>query len=367
MILHLEDVRLAAERPTVLIVCNQDIRAEYLTQKDLDRLHTFADWEWLQSEGGTGFGANDDPAAIARLVERASDVDAIVVCHGAPRIDAAIMERAPRLRLIGELEGDRFAYRIDTEAAWERGIHTVDTTNGSSYPVAEWALAMTILSLRNAGEQFRHMIEHQAYRRPTTDFGYAHGELYGKKVGLIGCGHIGRRLISFLKPFHCDIRVCDPYLPRELPDALGFLLTSLHVVLSDSDAVVCLAPLTPGTHRMIGRRELDLIQPGAVFVNVSRGPIVDPTALIERLSRGDIVAGLDVFDPEPIPADSPIKDLPNVFLSPHIAGVTAASRWCFFELMVDELDRFFHDHQTLYDLLPRTIANRRGEPVPRVE
>ncbi len=206
------------------------------------------------------------------------------------------------------------------------------------------------------------MIEPNEYRRPTTDFGYVHGELFAKKVGLIGCGHIGRRLISFLKPFHCDIRVHDPYIPKELPDTLGFLLTSLDFVFSDSDAVICLAPLTPKTHKMIGKRELDLLRPGSVFVNVSRGAIVDSNALIERLRRGDIVAGLDVFDPEPVPADSPIKQLPNVFLSPHIAGVTAASRWSFFELMVDELDRFFHGHETLYDLLPRTLANRRGEP-----
>lgn len=105
-----------------------------------------------------------------------------------------------------------------------------------------------------------------------------------------------------------------------------------------------------------------MLRPGSVFVNVSRGPIVDPDALIARLRRGDIVAGLDVFDPEPIPADSPIKTLPNVFLSPHIAGVTAASRPRFFALMVDELDRFFHGDETLYDLRPQTLANRRGEP-----
>lgn len=353
---------MATERPTVLIVCNQHIRDHYLAEKDLDRLSTFANWVWLRSEGGRGFGPNDDPAAIAALVEQVPFAEAIVVCHGSPRISREVIEKASRLRIVGELEGDRFAYRIDTDAAWERGIRTVDTTNGSSYPVAEWALALTIVSLRNAGEQFRHMIEPKAYRRPTTDFGYLHGELFGKKVGLIGCGHIGRRLITFLKPFRCDIRVHDPYIPKELPDTLGFLLTSLDFVMSDSDAVICLAPLTPKTQKMIGKRELDLLRPGSVFVNVSRGAIVDSEALIERLRQGDIVAGLDVFDPEPVPADSPIKQLPNVFLSPHIAGVTAASRWCFFELMVDELDRFFHGHETLYDLLPRTLANRRGEP-----
>jgi phosphoglycerate dehydrogenase-like enzyme len=356
---------MASTRPKVLIVCNRSVRDEYLRPDDLDRLAAFADWEWLPAEGGRGFEPNDDPTVLATLLDRIGDVEGIVICHGSPRVDADVMDRAPRLRVIGELEGDRFAYRIDVEAAWKRGITTLDTTNGSSYPVAEWALALAIISLRNAGEQFRHMISHEQYRRPRTDFGYIHAELYGKKVGLIGCGHIGRRLISFLQPFHCDVRVYDPYIPKELPDVLGFLQTSLDFVMSDSDVVICLAPLTPQTRRMIGKRELDLLRPGAVFVNVSRGPIVDSDALIERLGRGDVVAGIDVFDPEPIPADHPIKDLPNVFLSPHIAGVTAASREAFFKLMVDELDRFFHGHETLYDLLPRTLANRQGQPIER--
>ncbi|MBI2940571.1 MAG: hypothetical protein HYY04_09055 [Chloroflexi bacterium] len=88
--------------------------------------------------------------------------------------------------------------------------------------------------------------------------------------------------------------------------------------------------------------------------------IVDPDALTERLGRGDITGAFDVFDPEPIPAGHPIGQLPNVFLSPHIAGVTAAGNPRGFALMVDELDRFLHGHETRFDLTPRTLANRRG-------
>ena len=101
---------------------------------------------------------------------------------------------------------------------------------------------------------------------------------------------------------------------------MGAQLTSLERVMRDADVVVCLAPLTPGTHRMIGAAELAWLEPDSVFVNVSRGAIVDSDALIERARQGDIRVSLDVFDPEPIPAGSPIRDLSNVFLSPHIAG-----------------------------------------------
>ena len=277
--------------------------------------------------GGPRFGPNPDPAALDTLLGRIGEADGLVVCHGSPLIDASVLGQAPRLQIIGELEGDRFAERIDLDAAWARGVRVVDTTHGSSYPVSEWALALIILALRNAGEHFRHMIEHEAYTPASSGTSFVPQRLDGKKVGLIGCGHIGRRLISYLQPFRCDIRVHDPYLPKVVPDILGFQLTSLDHVLADSDVVVCLAPLTPTTRRMIGRRELDLLRPGAAFVNVSRGAIVDPDALIARLQRGDIVAGLDVFDPEPIPADSPIKDLPNVFLSPHIAARGQGGRY----------------------------------------
>ena len=98
-----------------------------------------------------------------------------------------------------------------------------------------------------------------------------------------------------------------------------------------------------------------------VMEHVSRGAVVNSQALIERLRPGDVVAGLDVFDPEPIPADSEIKRLPNVFLSPHIA-TTASTRQAFFRLMVDEVERFLDGHQPLFEVTPRTLANRRGAP-----
>ena len=143
-----------------------------------------------------------------------------------------------------------------------------------------------------------------------------------------------------------------------MADALGFTQTSLANIFSESDVIVCMAPLTPGTTGMIGAAELELIRPGAVFVNVSRGGIVDSAALVERLKRGDINAGLDVYDPEPIPPGSEITTLPNVFLSPHIASSTAETRQRFFTLMVDELERHFHGHETKFDLTSRTQANR---------
>jgi len=353
-------------RLRVLLCSNSTVREQYATGEGVPRLERLADFEWLASEGtsnrpGVWGGPSEDPADAERLRSRlAEGFEALIVCHGSPYIDASVLAAAPHLKIVGELEGDRFANRIDTEACAAHGVRVVDTTHGSSLPVAEWALGMMLIGLRNAGAQFRRLIDHQEYQRSMDDPGFRTGELTGRTVGLIGLGHIGRRLIELLQPFHCRVLVHDPYVPKEVALAVGAQLTSLDHVMADADVVVCCAPITPRTQGMLGVRELDLLKPDSVFVNVSRGAIVDSQALIARAARGDIRVSLDVFDPEPIPAESGIRDLPNVFLSPHIAGVTAACRPRFFSFMVDELERFFAGHETMFDITPRTLANRRG-------
>lgn len=357
-------------RPAVGLACNAATKEADVGAADLERLELFADFKFGEFDEPTSWDEPPpyDEVVEARLIDFSQDLDALVVCHGAPRVTAAVLDASPKLRLIGELEGDRFAQRIDVEAAKFRDIRSVDTTQGSSYPVAEWALAMMLVGLRNAGSLFRKIIAHERVLEDVSaresNPGYIRGELTNKTVGLIGCGHIGRRLLEFLHPFQVDVLVSDPYVPREFSDALGITLTSLDNVMSLADVVVCLAPITPATRGMIGTHEVELLKSGAVFVNVSRGAIVDSDALIRRLKRGDIIASLDVFEPEPIPIDSPVRDLDNVFLTPHIAGVTKESRKQFFSLMVNELELLFAGHETRYDLFPRTLANRRGELPP---
>ncbi|HEV8639047.1 MAG TPA: hydroxyacid dehydrogenase [Chloroflexota bacterium] len=360
-----------AARPRVLVCCNSEVREHDVAGEALPRLEALADWEWLPSEGestrpGVWGGPSDDPADAERLRGKIGPFDALLICHGAPLVDQTVLDRAPKLRLVGELEGDRFANRIDVPACAARGVRVVDTTHGSSLPVAEWALGLVLVGLRNAGAHFRRLIADDDYTpwRDHSDPGWLMSELTGRRVGLIGLGHIGRRLVELLRPFRCDVWVTDPYVPKEVALACGVRLTSLDHVLADSDVVVCCAPLTPKTRRMIGPRELELLRPGGVFVNVSRGPIVDPDALVERAKRGDVRFALDVFDPEPIPRGSEVRHLPNVFLSPHIASFSRECRPRFFSFMVDELERFFAGHETLYDITPRVLANRQGgEPL----
>ena len=162
--------------------------------------------------------------------------------------------------------------------------------------------------------------------------GFNGAELTHKRVGMIGFGHLARYLVDLLKPFQAEVRVYDPFVPRELAEPYGVEFGPLPAVLG-CDVVFVLVPLTATTECMLGAGELDQLRPGCVFVNVSRGRVVDGVALLERLQRGDVVACLDVFDTEPVPLDSPLVELTNVFVSPtsraspRRAGAASSHSW----------------------------------------
>jgi phosphoglycerate dehydrogenase-like enzyme len=321
------------------------VRRDYIADGDISRLEVFADFSYRPFSVASGLGAPAprDLPAETELGRFAAGLDALLVWDGAPFVSEAVLGAAPQLGFLGELEGDRFAYRLDVKAAQRRGVCVVDTSHASSWPAAEWALGLALVGLRNAGASFRQMIAHENVFLPVAQRsgpGYDGAELSHKRVGLIGFGYLGRRLAELLRPFEVEARVFDPFVPRALGEPYGVEFGSLRTVL-ECDVVFVLVPQTASTEGMIGADELEWLRPGSVFVNVSRGKVVDGPALLARLQRGDVVAGLDVFDPEPLPADSPLVELPNVFVSPHIAGVTAESRRRFFSLMVDECRRHF--------------------------
>jgi phosphoglycerate dehydrogenase-like enzyme len=140
---------------------------------------------------------------------------------------------------------------------------------------------------------------------------FVHGELTGKRVGLIGCGHVGQRLLELLAPFRVDVRVYDPYLPEETIARLGLRRAGLEEVLRHAEILTVHVPLTPKTRGMISERELNLLRKGAILVNYCRGPVVDRAALVRKLEQRELLAGLDVFDPEPLPKDSPLRHCPT--------------------------------------------------------
>jgi phosphoglycerate dehydrogenase-like enzyme len=345
-------------RPVVGIVGSRAAICRYLAPTDLARLEAVAEVQLLELEGGEREPRiPDDARTLEQLLEFVPSLTVLIVTYGAPRVSEEVLGAAPHLVLIGDTHGDRFARRVDVAAAGRHRVLVSDTTNASSDPVAEWALALILIGLRNAASFFRRLVAGEVLwedREPLrTDPGYINGELAGRTVGLIALGVVGRRLVRLLKPFDVQVIAYDPGATAALADALDVDLAPLDVLLTQSDVVVNLVPLTESTRGMIGSREIALLRQGAVFVNVSRGAVVDTDALTERLQRGDLIACLDVVEPEPLPADSPLRSLPGVFLSPHIAGVTAAAEPRFFAYMTDEVLRVLAGRLPRFPLLPR--------------
>jgi len=353
---------MSGTRPRVGIACSPQTHELYIGAADLERLEAFADVSRLDVEvpGDSWQRPAHDPELEARLCAFTADLDVLLVCHGAPFVSASVMAAAPGLKMIGELEGDRFGHRVDMAAAREAGIMVVDTTHSSSWPVAEWALALVLVGLRQHA-RFRDIIagaemNHDDYRTAPPA-----RELTGRTVGLIGFGRISWRLRELLEPFRTRVIAYDPFAPRELADALHVDFAALDMVMS-CEIVVCLAPQTPTTTGMIGARELGLLPPDAVFVNVSRGVVVDRAALEEKAARGDAWFGLDAHDPEPIAVDTPLRGMRNVFLSPHIGGMTVEAQPRFFTLMVDELVRYHEGVEPRAQLTDRALEGRGARP-----
>ncbi|TDE08254.1 NAD(P)-dependent oxidoreductase [Jiangella asiatica] len=349
--------------PIVTIAMDPRRWDEMLAPADLDRLRQLADVRLVEFGAPSTIEAAPalDPAEEERLADAARSSSALVVAHGSPCVTEAVLASADLLGFVGELEGDRFGGRIDVEAASRRGISVVDTTHGSSGPVAEFALALAILGLRDTWRYARRLQAGNAVQPTarTEPDRLVNNELNACTVGLVGFGNIGWRLVELLRPFGCPVLAYDPFAPRQLAPAMGVSFArSLETVFSACDVVVSLVPLTPATTRLIRGDLLRRMRPGAVFVNVSRGGVVDTDEMVAVATEDRHVFCLDVLEPEPIPVGHPLRALPNVFLTPHLAGATGQSRRRFFQFMVDELVRHFSGLEPHAQLTADVLAGR---------
>ena len=312
----------------------------------------------------------EETAEVVRVTEERDEASLIADLAGCaglitqggrlPPLTESLFGACPELRIVG-VRGDRFGTGVDLPAAHEHGIRVIDTDNISSAPpVAEWDLAMILICLRNAGAVYRQMMAGTETWAVAGNQDFVHGELTGKRVGLVGCGHVGQRLIELLAPFRVDLLVSDPYLDGKIAERLRIRRGSLEEVLDHADILVVQVPHTPRTEGLIGAAELERLGHGRILVNCSRGKVIDHQALVARLEAGRLIAGLDVFDPEPLPADSVLRRLPNVFCTPHIAWYAPHVFHRYFGSLVDEFVRFFAGKELRYELTQRMVDIRHG-------
>ena len=282
-----------------------------------------------------------DPVAVDELVSPASrarlrTAEVLITSWGCPPLDAPAVAAAPGLRAVLHAAGSVRSHV--TDAVFNRGILVTTAADANAEPVARYTLAAILWSLKKA--PFLAAAARRWEGWTYTDPRRSELSSTGRTVALVGFSRIGRRVAALLSSFR-DIRilVVDPVADPAEVVAAGAEPVPLAEALPRADVLSLHAPSLPATRRMIGTAELKALPPGATLINTARGDLIDPAAL-EVACLGGLQAILDVTDPEPLPSSSPLYDLPNVVLTPHVAGSLGAETRLMTASALTELERY---------------------------
>ncbi|GAB3279859.1 hydroxyacid dehydrogenase [Kineosporia babensis] len=271
----------------------------------------------------------DQPGTEQRLAE----VEVLLTGWGVPTIDAWALSRMPRLRAVLHCAGS--VRHVVSPQLWERGIQVSNSADLNADPVAEFTFAAVVMAGKKAP-----FLSAAAQQDPDP-FRFGRLSNTGLTIGVVGFSRIGRRVVRLITQNLREVTclVADPYAEQAAVEAAGAELTSLEAILPRVDILTLHAPDLPSTRQMIGAQQLAALPEHCCVINTARGALIDTAALTEECRRGRLNAMLDVTDPEPLPLDSPLRTLPNVMLTPHIAGSTGSETIRMSEGALDELER----------------------------
>jgi len=261
------------------------------------------------------------------------DVTVIFSGWGCPRLDATFLDHAPNLKAIfygaGSVRG------FVTPEFWARDIVLCNSASINAEPVAYFTFSQILFGLKGG---WHHVRYGDIYRDQKQSFSGIHGST----VGIISLGYIGRRVCEFLRQLNINVLIYDPFVTEDEAHQLGGKRCDLETIFRESDVVSLHTPLLDETRGMIQGKHFDLMKPNSVFINTARGAIICEDEMIAVLqTRDDIIAMLDVTYPEPPLPDSPLRTLPNVVLTPHIAGAVGSGEIREFGVtMLAELKRY---------------------------
>ena len=249
------------------------------------------------------------------LKEAIKDYDALIV-RSATKVTKNILEAAAKLRVIGRAGVG--LDNVDLEAATQKGVIVMNTPAGNTISTAEHTMSM-ILSLSRNIPQANSSMKSGEWKRSK----FMGVELYGKVLGIVGFGRIGREVAKRALSFGMKVLVFDPFLSREVAQDLGIEAVGLNALLKDADYITVHTPLTDETKHMISKDQFAIMKKGVRIVNCARGGIIEEQALAEAVKEGKVAgAALDVFEQEPVSADSPLVKLDKVIMTPHLGAST---------------------------------------------
>ncbi len=292
----------------------------------------------LESLGTVIWNELDRNYTSDELLEMIPGAAVVVTSWGSPQITEEHVAAADDLQIVGHGAGS-VKTRL-APAGHERGIVLLSAADVIAESVAEYTLWAMLSGQRNLFPYEKVMKVERGWKPAHNWPGHS---LYSKKVGIVSASMVGRRVIGLLKPFGCDVTVYDPYLNEEDAQLLGVRSVSLEDIFANSDIISVHAPITPETRHMITGAHFQSIRDGALFVHTARSWVLDQDALLAELQKNRFNAYIDVFEPEPLSADHPIRDLDNVFLSPHVSGHTVENRMRLVEEIVRDIERFFNN------------------------
>ena len=274
------------------------------------------------------------------IAGRAADAD--IVLTNKVVMDREMMALLPRLKYIGVLAT---GYNVvDIEAARERDIIVTNVPAYSTESVAQTVFAH-LLTVTNRTEHYaqQNRLGRWAENRDFCYWDTELTELAGKTMGIVGLGHIGRRVAEIALAFGMQVRAMTSKKAEELP--AGIQKAELQSLLASADVVSLHCPLTEGTRHLIHRETLRLMKPSAILINTGRGPLVDDEALAEALNEGRLRAYCaDVVTEEPPKADHPLLHAPNAFITPHIAWATVEARKRLLQTAISNVEAFVNGH-----------------------
>ncbi len=308
----------------------------FLTQDNIRFLSTLGHVVW---------NTRTSPMSPEEFREALADMDVCVCGWNTPRLDAYVLGKANRLKLVAYTAGS--VAKVATDDMYDRGIRIVSGNEAFAQSVAEGTMAYMLASLRRLGK----------YQQYMADTGWKPADfqtqsLLGKTVGIVGYGAISRYLIGMLRPFQVKIKLFSRHATAEETQAMGVEKADLEEIFSSCDIVTLHCARSPANHHLIDDRLLKRMRPGALLVNTSRGDVVDEEALAAHVCSGRIRAALDVYEREPLPMDSPLRGCEDILLQPHLGGPTMDRRPVAARLVLDDIQRFI-ENQPLENEIPR--------------
>ena len=266
---------------------------------------------------------DDEPPSPEQLMEAMSNVEGAII-NVMDRIDAPLLDAAPKLRVLSQVAAG--LDNIDIPEATKRDIMVGYTPGVLAKSTADLAFALLLAVARRVVESDKWVREGN-WKISHHPMFWLGSEVNGSTLGILGLGGIGLEMAKRGLGFDMKVLYHSRTRKRDLEKEYGLKYASFKRVLAESDFLSIHVPLTPQTNHFIGEKQLKMMKPSSILVNLSRGPVVDTEALQQALTKGTIAgAGLDVFDPEPVPTDHPILGLDNVVVLPHIGSASNRSR-----------------------------------------